>query len=153
MAVDVAAVRLDEAAERALAHDDAWDGFAYHIEKVCELQATEPAIGDVVTGRYPGAARLMAVCDRTQAAAVRVIERAQRAGALRPDFTHEDMLFVFGTNALLARAAKATAPDFWRRGVGFVLDGLRTEAARPLPADPLSPQQLQQVMGNLTSTP
>ncbi|MGO4425305.1 TetR/AcrR family transcriptional regulator, partial [Streptomyces sp. MCAF7] len=153
VAVDLAAVRLDEVAEQALAHDSAWDGFAYYIEKVCELQATEPAIGDVVTGRYPGAARLMALCGRTQAAAARLIERAQQAGALRPDFTSEDLLFLFGSNALLARAAKDTAPDAWRRGLAFTLDGLRTEAAHPLPVAPLSPRQHQQVLGNLTGAP
>lgn len=153
VAVDVAAALLDEVAEQALARDDAWDGFAHYIEKVCELQAIEPAIGDVVSGRYPGAARLMAVCDRTMDAAGRIIERAQRASALRPDFTCEDLLFLFGSNALVARAARGTAADAWRRGVAFMLDGLRTEAAHLLPVTPLSPQQCRQVMGNLTSAP
>jgi AcrR family transcriptional regulator len=146
---DLAADRLDEVAEQALACDDAWDGFAYYIEKVCELQATDPALSDVLARRYPGAARLLAICDRCQAAAARIIDRAQRAGSLRPDFTGEDLLFIFGTNALLARAAAGPAPDAWRRGIAFTLDGLRTEAAHPLPANPLTPQQLHQVMHNL----
>jgi hypothetical protein len=119
------------------------------IEKVCELQATDPALSDVVTRRYPGAERLMAVCDRSQAAAAHIIERAQQAGALRPDFTSEDLLFIFGTNAVLARAAADAAPDAWRPGIAFMLDGLRAEAARPLPADPLTPQQVYQVMSSL----
>ncbi|MGN9841345.1 TetR/AcrR family transcriptional regulator [Nonomuraea sp. H19] len=150
---DLAAERLDEAAEQALARDDAWEGFAYYIEKVCELQATDPAVSDVVTGRYPGAERLMAVCGRAQAAAARIIERAQQAGALRPDFTREDLLFIFGTNALLARAAANAAPGAWRRGVAFMLDGLRTEAAHPLPVGPLTPQQVYQALSGLTATP
>ncbi|MER5802148.1 TetR/AcrR family transcriptional regulator [Streptomyces mirabilis] len=150
---DLAAARLSEAAEQALAHEDAWEGFAYYIETVCELQATDPAISDVVAGRYPDAVRLMAVCERSHVAAARIIGRAQRAGALRPDFSHEDLLFIFGTNALLARAAKGTAPDAWRRGLAFMLDGLRTEAAHPLPVGPLTSQQLHQVMGNLTGAP
>ncbi|MFI1733680.1 TetR/AcrR family transcriptional regulator [Streptomyces acidicola] len=149
---ELAAGRLDEAARQALAHDDAWDGFTYYVEKLCELQVTDPAISDVVTGRYPDATRLMAVCERSHAAAARVIERAQQAGALRPDFTREDLLFILGTNALLSRAVKDTAPDAWRRGVAFMLDGLRTEAAHPLPAAPLTAQQVNQVMANLTGT-
>ncbi|MEV6589074.1 TetR/AcrR family transcriptional regulator [Streptomyces acidicola] len=149
---ELAAGRLDEAARQALAHDDAWDGFTYYVEKICELQVTDPAISDVVTGRYPDATRLMAVCERSHAAAARVIERAQQAGALRPDFTREDLLFILGTNALLSRAVKDTAPDAWRRGVAFMLDGLRTEAAHPLPAAPLTAQQVNQVMANLTGT-
>ncbi|WP_433472618.1 TetR/AcrR family transcriptional regulator [Spirillospora sp. CA-142024] len=150
---DLAADRLDEAAEQALAHEDAWDGFAYYIETLCELQVTDPAISDVVTGRYPDAERLMAFCARSHAAADRIIERARQAGTLRSDFTHEDLLFIFGTNALLSRAAKDTAPDAWRRNVAFMLDGLRAEAAHPLPTAPLTQEQVYQVMGNLTGAP
>ncbi|MFE5812399.1 TetR/AcrR family transcriptional regulator [Streptomyces sp. NPDC056479] len=146
---DLAAVRLDEVAQEALARDDAWDGFAYYVEKLCELQVTDPAIGDVVAGRYPNAGRLMAVCGRAQDAATRIIERAHRDGALRPDFTGEDLVFVFATNAVLSRAVKDIAPDAWRRGVAFMLDGLRTEAAHPLPTPPLTPQQLYAVMGRV----
>ncbi|WP_039936933.1 TetR/AcrR family transcriptional regulator [Streptomyces himastatinicus] len=151
---DLAADRLDEAAEHALSLEDAWEGFAYYIETVCELQATDPALADVLSGRYPGAERLMALCDRAHDASTRIIERAQQAGALRPDFTGEDLLFVFGTNALLTRAAADAAPDAWRRGVAFVLDGLRTQAAqKPLPVGPLTPQQMYDVMGRLSGTP
>ncbi|MFF4256976.1 TetR/AcrR family transcriptional regulator [Streptomyces sp. NPDC001663] len=149
----LAAARLDEAAEQALARDDAWDGFVYYVERLCELQATDPAIGDVVAGRYPGAARLMTLCERSRASAESIVERAQRSGALRADFTGEDLLFVLGTNALLSRAAAEVAPDAWRRGLAFVLDGLRTKAAHPLPTGPLTSQELYEVMGKLTGTP
>lgn len=93
----------------------------------------------------------MAVCARAQDAAVRIIERARRADALRPDFTSEDLMIVLGTSALLARAATDAAPDLWRRHVAFLLDGLRREAARgPLPVAPLTPQQMSDVLGGLT---
>jgi hypothetical protein len=54
----------------------------------------------------------------------RIIERAQRAGALRPDFRGPDLAVVF---------AAATATPDWRRGLALVLDGLRAPAAHPLP--------------------
>ncbi len=145
---DLAAGRLEEVARQALAHEDAWEGFACYVETLCDLQVTDPAISDVVTGRYPDASRLMALCERAHAAAVRIIERAQEAGALRSDFTREDLLFIFGTNALLSRAAKDTVPDAWRRGVAFMLDGLRAEAAHPLPTAPLTQQQVSEVIAN-----
>lgn len=66
----------------------------------------------------------MTICDQTKDAATRIIERAQLAGAVRPDFTGEDLLLFFGTNALLARAVADTAPDTWRRQVAFLLAGL-----------------------------
>lgn len=34
-----------------------------------------------------------------------------------------------------------------------MLDGLRTEAAHPLPVGPLTQEQLNQVLSGLTSTP
>ncbi|XKK39857.1 TetR/AcrR family transcriptional regulator [Nocardiopsis sp. ARC36] len=133
---DLAADRLGEAVEHALSFEDAWEGFAYYVERVCELQATHPAVADVVGGRYPNSGRLMAICDRALEAGTRIVERARLAGAVRPDFTGEDLMLVFGTNAVLSRAAADAdaAPDVWRRGVAFLLDGLRAEAARgPLP--------------------
>lgn len=150
---DLAVDRLDEVAEQALALQDAWDGFAFYVEKVCELQATDPAISDVVTGRYPEAERLMDVCGRIHDASTRLITRAQQAGVLRPDYTGQDLLFIFGTNALLARAAAETAPDAWSRAVALMLDGLRTRAAHPLPAPSLTLQQAYTVMGRLATAP
>ncbi len=148
---DLAGARLDAVAAQALAHEDPWEGFVFYIEKVCELQATDRALNDVLARRYPDAARLMAVCDRVQATAGRVIERARHSGTLRSDFTREDLLFIFATNARLAQAAAHTAPDAWRRCVAFVLDGLRTEAGRPLPAGPLTPQQATQVLATMAT--
>lgn len=150
--VDMAAARLDEIATRALACDDAWDGFVRYIENVCELQAADPAISDVVGGRYPGAVRLMDLCRLSRATAVRIIERAQRSGDLRPDFTVDDLLFVFGISARLTGAGEDVAPDVWRRGLAFMLDGLRTEAAHPLPVGPLTPRQVDHVLGGASGT-
>ncbi|MCI3276741.1 TetR/AcrR family transcriptional regulator [Streptomyces cylindrosporus] len=151
---DLAAERLDAIAQQALAFEDAWDGFAYYIEKLCELQATDPAVADVVGGRYPGAERLMTVCGRTLATVERIVERARQAGTLRPDFTSADLVLILAANANLARAAAASAPHVWRRAVAFQLDGLRTEAARrPLPVGPLTPEQVYAVSGSLTRNP
>lgn len=128
---DRAAELLGAVAQRALACEDAWEGFASYVEEVCELQATDPAVADVVSGRCPGAQRLMTVCDRTKDAARRIVGRAREAGALRPDFSDADLVLAFAGNALLARATSGTAPDAWRRQAAFLLDGLHAEAARP----------------------
>ncbi|KPM56663.1 TetR family transcriptional regulator [Frankia sp. CcI49] len=155
--VDLAADRLAAAARDALAHEDAWEGFACYIEKLCELQATDPALADVLSGRYPGAERLMDLCSRASADSTRIIQRAQDAGELRPDFTGEDLALTFGAIARLARASAGTntgadtAPDVWRRSVAFLLDGLRTGAARgPLPTGPATPRQAYAVLSRLS---
>ncbi len=152
--VGLAAGHLGEAAEHSLAFKKAGEGFAYYIEKVCELQATDPAVADIVSGRYPAAVCLMALCGQTKDAATRIIERAQAAGAIRSDFTAEDLLLFFGTNALLARAAADIAPDVWRRQVAFLLDGLNTEPVQTrLSSVPLAPPQVYDVIGRLAGTP
>ena len=150
---DRAADILSEVAQRALSFEDAWEGFAYYVEKLCELQATDPAVADVVSGRYPGAERLMATCARTQDAAQRIVARAQQSGALRPDFTNADLVFTFAANALLARATAEAAPTAWRRQAVFLLDGLRAEAAhRPLPAHEPSQQHVYDALKRVRST-
>ncbi|WP_399895086.1 TetR/AcrR family transcriptional regulator [Streptomyces sp. BBFR51] len=147
---DRAAHLLEEAARKALSFEDAWEGFAYYVERLCELQATDPAVADVVSGRYPGAERLMTACGRTIDAAQQIVGRAQEAGALRPDFTNADLVFAFAANALLARATTETVPNAWRRQAAFLLDGLRAEAARgPLPADELTQQHVYDALGRL----
>ncbi|MGW2340389.1 TetR/AcrR family transcriptional regulator [Streptomyces sp. NPDC001661] len=87
------------------------------IEQVGELQADAPAISDAVSGSY-----------HCMDAAGRIIERAQQAGALRPDFTREDLSLLLGTNAMLARAAKDTAPT-----PGAAVSPSRSTACAPRP--------------------
>ena len=150
---DRAADILSEAAQQALSFEDAWDGFAYYVETLCELQATDPAVADVISGRYPGAERLMTTCGRTQDAAQRIVTRAQESGALRPDFTNTDLVFTFAANALLARATAEAAPTAWRRQAAFLLDGLRAEAAHhPLPAHGPTPQHVYDAVDSVHST-
>lgn len=147
---DLATDRLEEVAQRALAHEDAWEGFAYYVEALCELQVTDPVVADVISGRYQGVERLRTACGRGVDAARRIVERAQEAGALRADFTGEDLSFTFGAITLLARAGADAAPDAWRRTVAFVLDGLRAEAVRkPLPVGQLTQQQVYALLRNL----
>ncbi|MEV4279063.1 TetR/AcrR family transcriptional regulator [Actinoplanes xinjiangensis] len=150
---DLAAVRLGAAARAALACPDPWQGFAGYVAEVCELQATDPALGDVLTRRFPDASRLMAVCDNSYSAAESIIDRARRDGSLRPDFTAADLLFFLASHAPLARSAAAAGSDAWRRAVGFMLDGLRAAAATPLPTAPMTPQQINHLLIEGSATP
>lgn len=143
---DIAAARLSAAAATALACPDPWEGFAGYVAEVCELQATDPALGDVLSRRFPDASRLMAVCDNSAAAAEAIIDRARRDGSLRPDFTASDLLFFLASHAPLARATSAAGSDAWRRAVGFMLDGLRAPAATPMTTEPMTPDQINHLL-------
>jgi AcrR family transcriptional regulator len=136
-----------EVAERALAMDDPWDGFAYYLEETCRLQAADRGLNDVLGMRFPRATAVEAAKARLFEVVAQVLDRAQQSGQLRPDLTLEDLALVTWGNARILQAVRAAgAPDAWRRHLGFLLDGFRGERAHPLPRPPLSPRQVYRAM-------
>jgi AcrR family transcriptional regulator len=136
---------LIETAEHALAMDDPWAGFTHFVEQVCRMQAADRGYNDLSARSIPQAAPTPDHV-RGRELMVEVIERAKRSGTLRPDFVLADMAFVTWA---ITRTIEATAdvdPDAWRRHLGFVLDGLRAEAAHPLPVPALTDEQVRRVM-------
>ncbi|WP_449372594.1 TetR/AcrR family transcriptional regulator [Arthrobacter psychrolactophilus] len=107
---DLAAARLEEIAAESLAIAAPWDGFVHYANTVCEVQVAEPALADVLSGRYPEAETLMALCARAGDDSLKIIDRAQQDGTLRLDFTGEDLALTIGAIASLARAGGQTAP-------------------------------------------
>ncbi|SNY70181.1 TetR/AcrR family transcriptional regulator [Paractinoplanes atraurantiacus] len=138
--------RVREAIDRALAEPDPWDGFAVYVTMLCELQATDLAAGDALGRRYPSAERLTEICNAQIGDAQTILDRAHQAGALRADFTTEDMPYLFWSSAAVARATADTAPDAWRRALALTLDGLRASAAHPLPAPPMTHDEMLAAM-------
>ncbi|MEV6907330.1 hypothetical protein [Amycolatopsis sp. NPDC051071] len=78
----------------------------------------------------------------------RIVDRAKESGALRADFTLEDMAFVTWEIARTVEATAAVRPEVWRRHLTLLLDGMRAPAASPLPEPPLLPGELARLMGN-----
>src|ERR1700682_1683936 len=76
-----------EAAERADARDDAWQGFVAFIEAMCQLQANDQGFNDLLSMRLPEAAGLGASQDRIGEIAARIVGRAQEQGRLRQGLT------------------------------------------------------------------
>ncbi len=130
-------------AEQALAEEDAWTGFKFFVEQAVGLHAANRCLKDVVATREHGLKRVRAMRARTRPLLRRLVERAQADGALRPDFTVEDIPLLFWTSGRVIEITSTVAPDYWRRHLGLVLDGLRAEAATPLPQPPLSETQLK----------
>ena len=139
------------AAEQALAQEDAWAGFRGFLERVFALHVENRGLKDIIATRAHGRARADAMRTRMRPLLRRLIERAQEQGTLRTDFTVEDMPLVFWTGGRVIEATAAVAPDFWRRHLGLLLDGLRTQAATPLPHPPLTRAQLNRATGRRPS--
>ena len=54
-----------------------------------------------------------------------MIKRAQAAGALRPDFTRQDISLLLMANAGVVR--RSPDPYAWRRQLVLVIEGLATD--------------------------
>ncbi len=111
---------IDALADEALAAADPGEAFFDFAWKVSELQAGSRGLSRCFAecAAAPGKAEL-------EAKAAKIVSRAQKAGALRTDVKPADV-------PVLIRAALQSAPEkLWRRYVGVVLDGLRTDSRLP----------------------
>jgi AcrR family transcriptional regulator len=130
------------AAEQALDAEDAWAGFRSFLERVFELHVENRGLKDMLATRSHGRARVDAMRTRMRPLVSRLVERAQEQGALRADFRAEDMPLLFCTGDRVIEMTATVAPEFWRRYLGLLLDGLRAEAATALPHPSLTRAQL-----------
>jgi AcrR family transcriptional regulator len=133
---------LVQAAEDAAAADDAWAGFTGFLERALAAHAANRGLKDVLAARRQGE-RAVAMRARIRPLLRRMIERAQEQGTLRPDFKPEDLPLLFWTADRVIDRTAAVAPDYWRRFLGLLLDGLRADSATPLPRPALTRAQLE----------
>jgi AcrR family transcriptional regulator len=138
-----------DAAEQALGMPDAWEGFAYYLERLCELQADDRGFNDVACMHMVSACCLEEAKDRALALGRQIVVRAQQAGALRADVTAEDIAFLLWGSTRITEATYAVAPRAWRRHLALMLDAFRAGNAHALPEPPLQPQQVHEAMMTL----
>ena len=112
------------------------------------MQAADRGLKDVLTRTFPNAKALEAHRRRGYDLSVRLIERAQAEGSLRSDFVLEDFVLLLMANAGVVQGSGSSAPDAWKRFLGVMLDGCRTEGAGPLPSPP-TPRQMMRAMRRL----
>ena len=117
------------AAEEALEADDAWAGFAGYVDRICEMQSADRGLKDVLTRAFPDARTLEAHRRRGYDLLVRLIQRAQAHGSLRQDAVPEDVVLLMMANGGVIQGTGEAAPEAWRRFVGLMLDGLRSDGA------------------------
>jgi AcrR family transcriptional regulator len=104
-----------ELARQALEEPDAWEGLVRFLERTCELQASDRAFTELVCLAHRS--------DESEVnrLIVRLVERAQRAGALRADVGPIDLAFFMMASSRVAEAD----PERWRRHFTLSLDALR----------------------------
>ena len=135
----ITAVFLDRMAEnvatadRAQEHRDPWEGFADYVRETCLVQASDRGMADLMAIGHRGP-ELRALRTRAFNGFTSLVDRAKSAGALRPDFTPEDLILLMLGVAGIARYMGPTAPAAADRLIALALDGLRADAATPAPA-------------------
>ncbi|HET6849840.1 MAG TPA: helix-turn-helix domain-containing protein [Gaiellales bacterium] len=133
-----------QALRQALAEPDAWVGFCEYLERALALHVANRALKGVAAGE--GARpRAEAMRARMRPLLRALIDRAKAQGSLRDDFALEDMPLVFWSCDRVIDAAGDVAPEIWRRHLGILLDGLRAEAATPLPVEPMTRAQVTRI--------
>jgi AcrR family transcriptional regulator len=119
-------------AEEAAADPDAWHGLTTSLEKVCEVQAFDKGLREVMLGTGRGPQRQAQVRERIKPAVDLQLARAKEQGMLRADIVRADILVI---QLMVAAVTDHTGqPDLWRRYLRLLLDGLRARPdVAPLP--------------------
>jgi hypothetical protein len=78
----------------------------------------------------------------------KLVERAQAAGALRPDFSATDVPLIAYMLASAAEYAGPVHPDLWRRYLTLIVDGMppSRDGTSELPAAALTPEEIEDSM-------
>jgi AcrR family transcriptional regulator len=129
-----------EAAEQALAVPDPWAGFASFVERICELQAGDRGLSDLLSMALPADEHIEQLRRRANDRVVELVERTKAAGRLRAEFTGEDLLLLLIAHAAVVHVTRRDAPDAGRRFVALMLDAFQRQDGPRLPAPPTSAQ-------------
>src|SRR3989442_976604 len=125
-----------EAAEQALAVADPWVGFAGFVQRICELQAGDRGLSDLLSMTLSADEHVEQFRRTANDRVITLIDRAKSAGALREDFAGEDLVLLLIATAGVMHVTRADAPGAWRRFVALALDAFRCRDSAGLPAAP-----------------
>jgi AcrR family transcriptional regulator len=139
-----------DAAARALAMDDPWEGFVYYLENLFALQAGDRGFNDFLSRRFTANEETERIHDQMCQQIADVLARAQEAGEARADITLADIVNLIWSNGRIIDATSATAPNAWRRYLYLMLDAYRAERAHPNPEPPMTYEQLYDGMVHLS---
>jgi AcrR family transcriptional regulator len=135
------------ATQQAAEIEDPWDALVHCLEKSAELQARDRGFfqaTEQVLLKHP---ELLSHHRRILDAVDPLVARAQEAGALRDDVTTLDVLGLTKAAVACIPPSSELRADGWRRSLALILDGLRPEAATPLPVPPITYEEIERAMG------
>jgi AcrR family transcriptional regulator len=141
--------QVHDLATAQLAVEDPWEALAGFVRGVCELQAVDRALKQVLYSRDRGSERVAAARNVIAPVAMQILQRAQDAGVARADLGQYDLPLMHFAVGFVADTTRDVAPEYWERMLTIMLDGIRTDRAgvTPMPAPPLSRDEFVAAMG------
>jgi AcrR family transcriptional regulator len=134
-------------ADEALGIEDPWEGFTTFMRGMCRMQAQDRGFKDALLGRDRGRERVAAARERIAPLAMRLLARAQEAGAVRSDLGPFDVPMLNLCVSLIADRTRDVAPDYWERVLTILIDGLSAKGpTTPMPVGPLDRETFTEAM-------
>jgi AcrR family transcriptional regulator len=138
---------LVEHAEQALEADEPWAALVGFLDYALGLQAADRGLKELLISTAHGRERISHVRERLAPMGDALVERAQRAGRLRPDVRGSDLALFQMMIGAAVDFTRPVEPEAWRRMFAIVIDGLRArEGLTPLSPPALTPEQVDRAM-------
>jgi AcrR family transcriptional regulator len=127
--------RYIAAAEAALADDrDPWSAFAAFMRSVVDADTHSLTLR--LAGTFRPTEELYRRAEWAEQLNVRLLERAQEAGAVRPDLAVDDLSFLFEQLASVRVRDEQRTRRLRHRYLALLLEALRSGSSAPLPGPP-----------------
>jgi len=141
--------RAVELADRALEIEDPWEAFTTFMRGMCRMQAGDRGFKDALLVRDRGRERVAAARERIAPRAMKLLNRAQEAGAIRSDLGPFDVPMLNLCVSLIADRTRDVAPDYWERVLTIIIDGISAQGpASPMPVKPLDRDTFTEAMAS-----
>ncbi len=122
-----------ERARVALGNPDAWQGFSELMHECARVTAEDRALSEAMD-QLPGLCGTAADRAGLNELTDELIERAKAEGAMRADFSVDDIPSIMcGLARATAPRESAPPPMSWERYLEIIIAGLRTPGSSPLP--------------------
>jgi AcrR family transcriptional regulator len=133
--------RFGHDAREALEQPDAWKALCELFVLTADRQAEDYVVTEALASlsEHPSVVEANA---RAGEVIIELMQRAKDQGGLRADFEPEDLQMFFAALG----AAQHTMPSgstAWKRLLGLLLDGLRSDGATPLSEPPLTVEDIE----------
>ncbi|MFK4798325.1 TetR/AcrR family transcriptional regulator [Streptomyces sp. MPA0124] len=124
---EVVATEIYAIIDRTRAIDDVWERMTYYVTAIRDLQYRQPATVDTMLQAYPDARSLMEICRAGGEINEELVAEGRASGALRPEFTAEDLHALLHDSALVLKHGTRPRREDYDRRTAYFLAGMRAQ--------------------------